>query len=150
MPGAQSRAEAVWEGDLIHGHGTVAPASGAFPTLPITWAARTQRSAGKTSPEELIAAAQAGCYAMAFSNTLAKQGTPPTRLDVAAVCTFEVGEGGARISTMELDVRGVVPGMDQETFARTAQEAEKGCPVANALRGNVAIRVGAKLEGRRT
>jgi osmotically inducible protein OsmC len=147
MPGIQSKAETVWEGDLIHGHGSVVPASGAFGTLPVTWASRTQRAAGKTSPEELIAAAQASCYAMAFSNTLAKQGSPPTRLDVAATCTFEVGEGGAKISTMEIDVKGVVPGMGQDAFARVAAEAEKGCPVSNALRGNVQIKVNAKLEG---
>lgn len=143
MPGVQSRAEANWEGDLIHGKGTVTPASSAFPTLPITWAARTARAAGKTSPEELIAAAQAGCYAMAFSHTLAQRGTPPTRLNVAAVCTFEPGVG---ITTMEIDVKGQVPGMDQATFRQVAEEAEKGCPVANALRNNVQIKLNAQLE----
>lgn len=142
---AESRAQAVWEGDLVHGGGRVRPGSGSFPEQGLTWASRTQRSAGKTSPEELIAAAHAGCYAMAFSNTLATRGTPPARLEVSAVCTFEVGAGGARISTMDLTVRGKVPGMDRATFAQVAQEAEKGCPVSNALRGNVEIRVNAEL-----
>lgn len=147
MPAAQSRASATWVGDLIKGSGTVAPGSGAFAELPVTWASRTARSAGKTSPEELIAAAQASCYAMAFANTLAQRGTPPTRLAVSAVCSFEVGSAGAKITTMDIDVAGQVPGLDQATFARVADEAERGCPVANALRGNVQIKVSAKLEG---
>ena len=143
---AESRAQAIWEGDLLKGSGRVKPGSGSFPEQELTWASRTQRSAGKTSPEELIAAAHAGCYAMAFSNTLAQRGTPPTRLEVSAVCTFEVGAGGAKITTMDLTVRGRVPGMDQATFAEVAREGEKGCPVSNALRGNVEIRVNAELQ----
>lgn len=146
MPGAESRATAIWEGDLIHGDGRVSPESGAFPELPVTWASRTQRSRGKTSPEELIAAAHASCYAMAFSNTLAKRGTPSTRLTITATCVFDTSGGGARISAINLDVLGQVPGLDQATFAQVAQEAEKGCPVSNALRGNVEIKVNAQLQ----
>jgi lipoyl-dependent peroxiredoxin len=90
--------------------------------------------------------AHAGCYAMAISNTLDKAGHPPTRLDVSVVCTFETGgEGGARISTMELRVRGVVPGIDQARFEETARQGEQGCPVSNALRNNVRITVSAEL-----
>src|SRR5579864_9181970 len=87
---ATSRAEATWEGDLMKGSGTVKPASGSFGTLPISWAARSERAAGetKTSPEELIAAAHAGCYSMAFSNGLAKAGHQAERLDTTAAVDF--------------------------------------------------------------
>ncbi len=143
MPGAQSHADVVWEGDLIHGSGTVKAESGVIPDLPVTWASRTQRSKGKTSPEELLAAAQAACFAMAFSNGLAKEGTPPTRLEVGATCSFEAVEGGFKITTMDLEVRGVVPGLDSQRFETLARE--QGCPVSNALKGNVDIRVRAQL-----
>ena len=143
MPSVQSKAEAVWEGTLFEGKGTVTPESGAFGTLPVTWASRTQRSQGKTSPEELIAAAHAGCYAMAFSNTLAKQGKNPTRLEISATVTFEPGVG---VTASDLTVKGQVPGLSQEEFARLAAEGEKGCPVSNALRNNVKITVNATLE----
>lgn len=145
MPSTQSRAQATWEGDLGHGKGTVAPASGAFGELPITWAARAERSHGVTSPEELIASAHAGCFAMAFSNMLATAGTPPTKLTVSAACTFETGVGGAKITTMALEVSGQVPGLDQAKFQRIADEAKLGCPVSQALKGNVEITLKATL-----
>ncbi len=144
---AESRAHAVWEGDLVGGHGSVAPHSGAFGELPVTWKARTVRPDPKTSPEELIAAAHAACYAMAFSNTLASAGNPPDRLEVSATVHFEVGEGGAAISLVELDVRGMVPGLDAAGFQQLAEQGEAGCPVSNALRGNVEIRLSAALDG---
>jgi osmotically inducible protein OsmC len=143
---AERRAEAVWNGDLMHGNGQVSVGSAAFGALPVTWASRTERSDGKTSPEELIAAAHAACYAMAFSNTLASSGTPPEQLTVNAVCTFQQVEGGFKISTMDLDVHGKVPGLDAASFAQAAQKAEQGCPVSNALRNNVEIRVNAHLD----
>ena len=144
---AERRADVVWEGDLLHGSGTiVSVGSGALGALPVTWASRTERSDGKTSPEELLAAAHAACYAMAFSHTLAQAGTPAERLSVSATCTFEQVEGGFKISTMELDVRGRVPGLDEAGFEKVAQQAEQGCPVSNALRNNVQIRVNAHLE----
>jgi osmotically inducible protein OsmC len=145
MAGIISRAETTWQGDLAHGNGETISESGALGQLPVSWAARTKREKGLTSPEELLAAAQSACYAMAFSATLARKGAPPTKLHVAAECTFEVGEGGARISTMRIDVQGTVPGIDEKTFAEAALEAEKGCPVANALRNNVIIHINAKL-----
>ncbi len=144
MPAAKSRAETVWEGDLAHGHGTVTPGSGAFGTQEVTWASRTTRSQGKTSPEELIAAAQASCYAMALSHTLGQRGTPPTRLDVSAEASFEPGKG---ITQMDISVRARVPGMDQQTFQQVAQQAEQGCPVSSAIRNNVPISLKATLEG---
>ena len=144
---AERRADVVWEGDLIHGRGTIVNVgSGALGALPVTWASRTERSDGKTSPEELMAAAHAACYAMAFSHTLAQAGTPAERLSVSATCTFEQVEGGFKISTMDLAVRGKVPGLDEAGFEKVAQQAEQGCPVSNALRNNVQIRVNAHLE----
>src|SRR5438128_10373004 len=114
MPRAERRAEVVWEGDLLQGHGkVVSVGSGALGELPITWASRTERSDGRTSPEELLAAAHAACYAMAFSNTLAQAGTPPERLAVSATCAFEQVGGGFKVTTMDLEVRGKVPGPDQ-------------------------------------
>lgn len=147
MAKAERRADVVWEGNLLQGHGTiVSVGSGALGELPITWASRTERSDGKTSPEELLAAAHAACYAMAFSNTLARAGTPAERLAVSAVCAFEQVEGGYKVTTMDLDVRGRVPGLDQAGFEKVAQQAEQGCPISNALRNNVQIRVAAHLE----
>ena len=147
MPTAESRAEVTWEGDLMSGGGNVTPGSGTFGTLPVTWASRTQRSAGKTSPEELIASAHAACYAMAFSGALAKAGHPPRSLRISAVTSFVSGEGPSRISTSVLEVEGDVPGIDQAEFERLAVEGEKGCPVSNALRNNVDIQVKARLKG---
>ena len=145
MPSAQSQADAIWEGNLSQGHWTITLESGIISDQPITWASRTQRTRGKTSPEELIAAAHAGCYGMALSNTLDKAGHPSKRLDITAVCTFETGGDGAKISTMELRVRGAVPGIDQARFEELARQGEQGCPVSNALRNNVRITVNAEL-----
>jgi osmotically inducible protein OsmC len=142
---AESTANAVWEGDLAHGGGRVAPGSGAFPEQEVTWASRTSRSAGKTSPEELIAAAHAACYAMAFSHTLAEAGHAPERVEVSATATFDV-EGGPRISTMALVVRGRVPGIEDAAFQEAANGAKDGCPVSGALKGNVEITLDATLE----
>jgi lipoyl-dependent peroxiredoxin len=142
---AESTANAVWEGDLAHGGGRVAPSSGAFPEQEVTWASRTSRSAGKTSPEELIAAAHAACYAMAFSHTLAEGGHAAERVEVSATATFDT-EGGPRISTMALTVRGRVPGIEEAAFQEAANAAKDGCPVSGALKGNVAITLDATLE----
>ena len=131
----------------MRGRGSiVSTGSGAIGELPITWASRTERSDGKTSPEELLAAAHAACYAMAFSHALAQAGTPAERLTVNATCTFEQVESGFKVSTMNLDVRGKVPGLDAAGFENVARQAEQGCPVSNALRNNVQIRVNASLE----
>jgi len=147
MARAERRADVVWEGNLLHSHGKiVGVGSGALVELPITWASRTERSDGRTSPEELLAAAHAACYAMAFSHTLAQSGTPAERLTVRTVCAFEQVESGFKVTTMDLDVRGNVPGLDQAGFEQMAQQAERGCPVSNALRNNVQIRVKAQPE----
>lgn len=146
MAVAERSAEAVWEGNLRDGHGTVTPATGAFGTLPVTWASRTEDPNGRTSPEELIAAAHAACYSMAFSNTLNTAGTPPERLDVRATCVLDRVDGKMKITAVRLDVHGKVPGLDQAGFAAAAATAEQGCPVSNALRNNVEITVNATLD----
>ncbi|MGE5620362.1 MAG: OsmC family peroxiredoxin [Sphingomonadaceae bacterium] len=146
MAVAQSRADVVWEGDLVRGQGWVDYESGVIKKQPITWATRTRRTPGTTSPEEMIAAAHAGCYAMAFSHTLAQAGALPTRLEVAATCSFDQVEGKYKITTMDLDVVGVVPELDEARFEELARQAEQACPVSNALRNNVDIRLKARLE----
>jgi len=144
---AESRANAVWAGDLIGGSGSVTVASGAFPEQVVTWAARTNRPDPKTSPEELIAAAHAACYAMAFSHTLATAGHTPERVAVEAVCRLDpLDGGGVAITHIDLTVRGRVAGLDQAEFQRLAEEGERGCPVSNALRGNVEIGLSVTLE----
>jgi osmotically inducible protein OsmC len=146
MVKAERRAEATWEGNLARGHGSVRVGSGAVPELPVTWASRTERSDGKTSPEELIAAAHAACFSMALSHTLSSAGKTPERLTVNAVCTFEQTDAGFRIGSMTLDVRGKVPGLDAAGFDQAAQQAGQNCPVSQALHNNVQIRVNAQLE----
>jgi lipoyl-dependent peroxiredoxin len=143
MPTAERRAEVVWEGDLPRGSGRFTVGSGAMDEQGVTWASRTERSDGKTSPEELIAAAHGSCFAMALSNVLAEGGTPPERLEIDAVCTFDVGE--VKVSSVDLDIRGHVPGIDEEGFQSAVGRAEQDCPVSNALRGNIEIRVNATL-----
>jgi osmotically inducible protein OsmC len=144
MAGAERRAEVVWEGDLPRGGGKFTVGSGAMGEMPVTWASRTKRSEGKTSPEELIAAAHASCVAMALSNVLAEGGTPPERLHISAVCTFDVDN--VRVSSVTLDIRGRVPGLDAEDFQNAVEKADEGCPVSNALRGNLEMRVNATLD----
>jgi osmotically inducible protein OsmC len=146
MAEAERRARAVWQGSLTQGSGTVVlESSGLGGVLPATWASRTARSDGKTSPEELIAAAHATCFSMALSGILGDAGTPPARLEVAALCTFAQVEGGWGIASMELNVRGEVPGIDAIAFTAAAEQAKDGCPVSKALKGNVALSVTAEL-----
>lgn len=139
------RAEVAWSGDLSTGSGTVsAISSGAFSDLPVSWAARTE-TPDKTSPEELVAAAHASCFAMAFSGALGRAGTPPDRLDVSAEVTFDKLEAGWRVVSSHLTVRGVVPGMSEADFVTAAEGAKDGCPISQALKGNVALSVDAAL-----
>jgi osmotically inducible protein OsmC len=144
MAMAERRAEVVWEGNLSGGSGRFTVGSGAMGELPVTWASRTERSDGKTSPEELIAAAHASCFAMALSNVLDEGGTPPERLQINAVCTFDVDK--VKVSSVDLDIRGWVPGLDAEGFQSAVEQGDQGCPVSNALRGNVDVRVSASLD----
>jgi lipoyl-dependent peroxiredoxin len=137
----QNRADVIWEGDLRSGKGRLNVQSGAFPEQTVTFSARTQATSGTTNPEELIAAAHAVCYSMALSNHLAQNGAPPKQLRVSAVSSLDRIEGGLKISGMDLQVEGDVPDLDPAEFERLAKEAEQKCPVSNALRGNVDIRL---------
>ena len=144
MATAERRADVVWRGDLFKGSGTFDLASsGAAQDLPVTWASRTEHHDGKTSPEELITAAHASCYAMALSNVLAQMGNEPEELNISAVCTFDVDQ--VKVTKMVLDVRGRVPGLDAEGFQSAAEQGEEACPISNALRGNVDIQLNASL-----
>lgn len=138
-----SSAKTVWEGDLAKGSGTTTPDSGAFETVDVSWASRTERAAGKTSPEELLAAAHAACYCMGLSHELGEAGTPPERLEADASVDFVPGEG---VKSSRIAVRGRVPGIDQETFMKAAVSAGQNCPISGALEGNVDISVDATLE----
>jgi osmotically inducible protein OsmC len=129
---AERRAEVTWTGDLASGSGTIERVgSGAFGPLDVSWAARTEeQSGGKTSPEELIAAAHASCFSMALSSGLAKAGTPPERLETSATVTFVPGSG---ITKSALTVRAVVPGLGEAAFREAAEAAKVNCPVSQAL-----------------
>ena len=141
-------ARVEWAGGLAEGSGRLATPSGVADGAGVTWARRTATAAGApeqgTSPEELIAAAHAACYSMALSHVLEQHGTPPEQLDVSARCLAEHGEA-LSITSVLLEVEGSVPGLDDTDFQRLAAEAERGCPVSNALRGNVEIRLSARL-----
>jgi lipoyl-dependent peroxiredoxin len=126
---AVRKANAVWEGDLKGGKGTMK--FGSFEG-PFTYASRFEEGAG-TNPEELIGAAHAGCFSMAFSNMLAKAGFTPSRMETLATVTLGPVDGKSRITNIHLDVTGTVPGIDRETFMRIAEEAKTGCPVSAAL-----------------
>jgi osmotically inducible protein OsmC len=128
---AERTAEVTWSGSLLEGEGTIERVgSGSFGPLDVTWASRTELPDGRTSPEELIAAAHAACFSMAFSGALAKAGTPPERLETSATVTFVPGTG---ITKSALRVRGTVPGMDEASFLEAAEAAKDGCPVSMAL-----------------
>jgi len=131
-----STATTHWEGDLFSGAGTTTVDSGAAGPLPVTWKARSEEHGGVTSPEELIAAAHASCYSMALSNELAKGGTPPSSLDVTATATFVPGTG---ITGIVLVLSADVPGLDADGLREKAELAKDGCPVSQALKGNVPI-----------
>jgi osmotically inducible protein OsmC len=142
------RAEASWSGALATGTGTVSAVSSAlFSKLPVSWAARTEASNGLTSPEELLAAAHASCFAMALSGALGRAGTPPDRLEVSAEVTFDKLDAGWRVVSSALTVHGWVPGSNAADFRAAAEANRDGCPISQALKGNVALSVEATLEG---
>ncbi|MFD5366118.1 OsmC family protein [Streptomyces sp. NPDC127103] len=125
-------AHTVWQGDLLKGSGVVTLDSSGLGSYDVSWPARSEEPNGKTSPEELIAAAHSSCFSMAFSNGLAKAGNPPIRLETKADVTFQPGEG---ITGIHLTVRGEVPGLDADQFQALAEDAKKNCPVSQALTG---------------
>ena len=142
---AKRRVQVTWENDLIRGTGRIRFGTGALPETGVTWASRTEQPDGKTSPEELLAAAHASCYAMALSATLAANRTPPNRLDVTAECTFDRVGDKFKVTVMELTVKGVVKGINNSKFEEIAKTAEANCPISNALRNNVEIKLTASL-----
>lgn len=140
---ADSTAQVTWSGSLFEGSGTIeSVGSGTFGTLPVSWAARTGETGGQTTPEELIAAAHAACFSMAFSNILAEGGTPPEKLETSATVTFVPGTG---ITKSALTVRGTVPGIEEPAFLHAAQTAVENCPVSKALAAIPEITVEASL-----
>ena len=150
MPIAQQEAEVVWEGTLARGSGSLSSGSGVLDGSEVSWAARTGTPDGKTSPEELIAAAHASCFAMALALVLGKADATPERLVVAARCTFDEVDGAPRITESALEVHGRVPDLAEDGFADAVDEAGRLCPVSNVLAGNVEVTVEAALEDART
>jgi osmotically inducible protein OsmC len=140
-------ATVTWQGDLPSGTGTVSSGSSeTFRDLPVSWSSRTEQPEGRTSPEELLAAAHASCYAMAFSGNLGRNGTPPEHLHIEAEVTFDkVGDAWTVVSSA-LTVIGRVPGATEEAFQEAAEAAKDGCPISRALAGNVELSVDATLE----
>jgi osmotically inducible protein OsmC len=137
------KATVVWQGDLMNGSGTIEHAtSGAFGPLDVSWAARSEEPNGKTSPEELIAAAWAACFSMALSSGLAKAGNPPEKLETSVTVTFQPGEG---ITRGALAVRGTVDGLDEDAFKEAAESAKANCPVSKALAGIPDVTLDAEL-----
>jgi osmotically inducible protein OsmC len=141
----ERKAHATWEGDLRSGSGKFDVDSGAISGQEVTFASRfTPESGGKTSPEELIAAAHATCFSMALASTLAQEGHLPTKLETDALCTLDQTDAGYRITTMHLTVRGEIEGLGEDEFQAAAKQAKEGCPVSNAL-GGVEISLEASL-----
>jgi osmotically inducible protein OsmC len=140
-------ATVTWQGDLASGSGSVSSGSSeTFRDLPVSWSSRTEQPEGRTSPEELLAAAHASCYAMAFSANLGRNGTPPEHLHIEAEVTFDkVGDAWTVVSSA-LTVIGRVPGATEEAFQAAAEAAKDGCPISRALAGNVELSVDATLE----
>jgi lipoyl-dependent peroxiredoxin len=139
------RAEVTWNGSLLEGSGRIdSTTSGVLGAQELTWKARAEDAPAGTSPEDLLAAAHAGCFSMALSNGLAKAGTPPEELKTSATVTFQPGEGITRIA---LTVRGRVPGIDEAAFREAAETARETCPVSKALAGVPEITLDASLQG---
>ena len=142
---AERRAQTVWEGDLARGSGTFTVGPGSIGPQEVSWAARTEDPGGKTSPEELLAAAHSSCFSMALSGALARAGTPPRRLETQAAVTFDKVGDGWKVTRSALTVRGDVPEVDEQTFRAAAEDAKENCPVSQALKGNVELSVDAAL-----
>lgn len=145
MPMAERKASVVWNGGLSDGSGKLNFASGAA-ELPVDWPARAEEPGGKTSPEELVAAAHATCYSMALSNVLGQAGHTPEQLKVDAVCTLDMVDGGPKVTKVDLTVLGKVPGLDQAGFDDLAKQAEQGCPISNLVRNSAEISLNTRLE----
>ena len=138
-------ANAEWQGDLMSGSGTVSTESGVVRDATIKWSSRAEAADENTSPEELIAAAHASCVSMALAHGLAEAGTPAQRLESKATATFDQVGDGFRMTTMRLEVRGEVDGLDEDAFNKAAQDAKDNCPVSQALSDDVEVTLDASL-----
>ena len=137
----QSKSSATWEGDLMSGKGTTTASSGTFKSANLSWKARTEGAAAHTTPEELLAASHASCFCMALSNGLAKAGHPAKKLEVT--CTVEFGPkqgGGFEVKGSQLELKGTVPGMDNDAFQKAAAAAKDGCPISSALKIPISLK----------
>jgi len=148
VPRVQREANVMWAGNVARGSGTITAGTGAFDELPYSLAARIERPDGKTSPEELLAAAHAACFAMSVASELTSAGTPPERLDVTATVTLDEVEGGShRIVSSELLARARVTGIDAAGFELLAEAASEGCPLSKLIEASAQVTVNARLEG---
>jgi osmotically inducible protein OsmC len=148
VPRVQRSAGVTWEGSNARGSGAVTAATGAFDSLPFSLASRVERPDGKTSPEELLAAAHAACYAMSLAGELGRAGSPPEHLDVRATVTLDqVEDGSHRIVASELLARARVKEVDQGTLDRVARSASEGCPFSKLIEASGQVTVKATLEG---
>ena len=147
MPRIERSAQVSWEGNLARGSGHVSADTGAFAELPISLASRIGNPEGKTSPEELLAAAHAGCLATSVAGELSRLGTPPEVLSLTARVIMDEVEGkGHLVVASEVDVRGRVPAIEAEEFARVVATADEGCPLATLIRASATVTVRAHLD----
>jgi osmotically inducible protein OsmC len=148
MPRVQREANVTWDGNLARGSGGITAATGAFEGLPFSLASRVEQPAGKTSPEELLAAAHGACYAMSLAGELTSAGSPPEHLDVTATVTLdEVEDGSHRIVASDVVARARVPGIDEAMLRRVADVADRGCPFSALIKASGRVTVHATLEG---
>jgi osmotically inducible protein OsmC len=147
LPRITRTADVSWEGNLARGEGSISGASRAFEGLPYTLATRIGNPEGKTSPEELMAAAVGSCFAMSLAGELTQAATPAERLDVSATCIVDEVDGRHLVTAVELVVHGRVPGIEPEAFIRTAMEAEQSCTMSALVRASADVTVEATLEG---
>jgi osmotically inducible protein OsmC len=148
MPRVQREANVTWDGNLARGSGGITAATGAFEGLPFSLASRVEQPAGKTSPEELLAAAHAACYSMSLAGELTSAGSPPEQLDVTATVTLdEVEDGSHRIVASDVVARARVPGIDEAALQGVAEVADRGCPFSALIRASGRVTVHATLQG---
>ncbi len=148
MPRVQREANVTWDGNLARGSGGITAATGAFEGLPFSLASRVEQPAGKTSPEELLAAAHAACYSMSLAGELTSAGSPPEQLDVTATVTLdEVEDGSHRIVASDVVARARVPGIDEAVLQGVAEVADRGCPFSALIRASGRVTVHATLQG---
>jgi osmotically inducible protein OsmC len=148
VPRLQREANVSWDGNLARGSGRLTAATGAFEGLPFSLASRVERPDGKTSPEELLAAAHAACYTMSLAGELTMAGSPPEHLDVTATVTLdEVEDGSHRIVASDVVAHARVPGLDEADLRRVADVADRGCPFSSLIKASGRVTVRARLEG---